>query len=203
MNQSLKILVLQIGVLMLFYNCSSMSVVKIDGRPGKAEIFAKQSTSQTETKLGETPYTTTSSDLNKLFPGGGALIVELRKDGYVSKTAVITDYSARDIDISLELKPKDMLEYSNTIDAIVSDLFECQQLIRKKQYDEAEKILAKLKTTHPYLSVIYEFEGGLYLVKKDFVKALDAFKIAIKYNANNVEALRLKRAVEKELKLAP
>ena len=57
------------------------------------------------------------------------------------------------------------------------------------------------KKTHPYLSVVYEFEGGIHLVQQKFIKALDSFKMALKFNSENVEALRLKRAIEKKFNL--
>ncbi|MBL6990185.1 MAG: hypothetical protein ISR65_10425 [Bacteriovoracaceae bacterium] len=184
---------------LLFTSCSS--VITITSTPDKADVHLRKLSSGTSKKIGTTPLTVNSSDISKDYDVDGPLYIDLKKDGYATTSAIVTDFSFRDIQLKLVLEAKNLLAYSTEVDGIINDLFEAQKLIRKNNLNDARLILNNIKKKHPYLSIIYEFEGGIHVVNKEFIKALDLFKVAIKYNSNNVEALRLKRAIEKKLNL--
>ncbi len=188
-------------IVIINISCSS-SIVKISSTPSKADIFIRRLSDSTMKKIGVTPLTIRSDQVASDLDGSGPMYLELRKDEHYSKSAIVTDFNVRDIELNLKLDPKKFLKDSNKIDALINGLFNCQKLIRKRNYKEAKDTLTKLKNDFPYISVIYEFEGGIHLVEQQYSQALESFKTAIKFNPSNVEALRLKRAVEKQFNLA-
>lgn len=196
---SLSHIILSAILVIAIASCSSS--VTITSFPDNSEVYIRKLSDNTLKKIGETPLTIAPEDIEKENDGSGPVFLELKKDGFHPKTAIITDFNVRNIDIKMTLIPRDLLEYSHIIDSIINDLFKCQKLIKAKNYTKAATILDKIKKTHPYLSVVYEFEGGIHLVQQKFIKALDSFKMALKFNSENVEALRLKRAIEKKFNL--
>ncbi|HLE10583.1 MAG: hypothetical protein A2504_09010 [Bdellovibrionales bacterium RIFOXYD12_FULL_39_22] len=189
------------GLLLLGLVACASSTITINSDPTKADIYIRKLSDSTSKKIGTTPLTIQSSDVSDAFGGSGTMFLELRKEGYLSSTVIVTDLNARDIEIKVKMEATNFLDMANSIDSVVTDLFECQKLIRKKELVRAREILNKIKVQFPYLSVIYEFEGGVDLIEQRYTQALDNFKMAIKYNSGNVEALRLKRAVEKQFNL--
>ena len=199
-NKNLLSIVYLALIVLLINSCGSTTVT-ISSSPDKADIYIRKLSDNTMKKLGSTPLTIKTSDVSDELEGSGPMYLELRKDGYFKHNAIITDLNVRDIELKLKLTAKNFLEDSNTIDTVINNLFQCQKLIKQKEYDKAREVLNKIKITFPFLSVIYEFEGGIYILEKKFPQALNSFKTAIKYNSGNIEALRLKRAIEKEYEL--
>ncbi len=191
------------ALLMVALGACASSVITINSDPSKSDIYIRKLSDNTMKKIGTTPLTIQSSDVSDSLGGSGPMFLELRKDGYLTSTIIVTDFNARDIDMKMKLEAKNFLDDSNAIDTVIADLFECQKLIKKKELVKAREILTKIKIQFPFLSVVYEFEGGVDLMEQKYSQALDSFKMAIKYNEANVEALRLKRAVEKQFNLTP
>ena len=182
-------------------SCGSTSLISIKTIPDKADIFLRKVTSSVRTKIGVSPLTMTADEIIKKHNIQGPVILEFSKVGYHTRTALITDIQVREIDIMIQLQPQDHLLYSEKINKIANDLFECQKLVRKKQYRKAMLIITNIKKEFPYLSVVYEMEGGILLIQKKFDRALDSFTTAVKHNPKNLEALRMKKELEKKLKI--
>jgi len=182
-------------------SCGSSSLISIKTIPDKADIYVRKVTSDVRTKIGISPLTMTADDIIKKHNIQGPVILEISKVGYHDRTALITDLQVREIDIMLQLRPQDHLLYSDKINGIANDLFSCQKLVRNKQYQKALQIIDTIKSEFPYLSVVFELEGGIYLIQKKFDRALASFATAARHDPKNMEALRMKKELEKKLNI--
>jgi tetratricopeptide (TPR) repeat protein len=184
-----------IGLIVLT-SCASNTTVSIKSNPEKAKIYVSDFNSDEKKYLGETPYSGTSKDIKTMTNGSGPVFLTLEKDGYFSQRIFVTELNAAEMAVNLSLKPERAIEESFSLDEVISGLFESQRLVKSKRYEEALSLLAKLEEKAPYISIIYELRGGVYFIQKNYTGALEAFSLALKYNPKNVEARRLKNALQ-------
>ena len=126
-------------------------------------------------------------------------MVEVRKKGYLPYRVTVNDFAKAEMDMLVNLEPReDFLKYPK-IDKNIAELFEAQRLLRAKQYDEAISVLKGVGEKEPFLSIIPEFIGSAYYLKKQNRKSLDFYKKAYRINPENRDAFVMKNYLEKAL----
>ena len=183
---------------LLFVSCSSTSVT-LNSVPEKAKVVVKPLGSGAVKELGLTPLAVKSDEIEKAFAGSGPLLVEFHKQGYAKRAVLVTDLATQNIDLKVTLDALSGLDDPAEMNAQIETLFEAQRLVRVRRYDEAMKLIGKIKSKVPTLSAPYELEGGVYYISRRFPEALDAYRKAVKLNPRSVEAVRMRDMLEQSL----
>jgi tetratricopeptide (TPR) repeat protein len=175
--------------------CSSTQVA-LHTTPTQARVYAKSLGLGKLEYIGETPLYLKGNDLDKRYDGSGPLYLEFRKEGYRSGSTIITELSFVDLNVTMELTPESGLEDPSVMNSLIDSMFEAQRLVKVKRYEEALNKLTEIKRNAPQVSAIYELEGGIYYLQQRYQDALDSYRLAVKYNPRNGEALRMKNLIE-------
>ncbi len=195
-----KFLVGKIALLMFasvfVSGCATTRVGMFTNPPG-AQVFAKPVGGR-YVSLGETPLTVSADKIEKEYGGSGPVLIEFRKEGFQKSNTLITELSSQDLNITTELVPQVGLEDLQRINAIIETMFECQRLVKVGRYDEAMTRLKQLEKEAPQISITYEMQGGIYYLQKKYPDSLDAYRLSIRYNPRNAEALRMRDMLEKK-----
>lgn len=185
---------------MLLASACSTTSVTFKSTPNAAEIFVKPLEGGAERSIGRTPLTLSASALNKGMNGAGPLKVEFRLDGYRTSRVIVTELSSIDLTIQENLDPMSGLEDPQQVNQMIDQLFSVQDNIRNRNYPAALGLIAQLKSQMPQLSSIYEFEGGIKLLQKDYRGAFDAYRTAITLNPKSPYSRLMQKKVERFLK---
>jgi hypothetical protein len=172
--------------------------VSLFTNPQGAKVFTKPLGTGRFEALGETPLQVKGTDIEKQYEGSGPIIIEFRKEGYQTSSTLVTELSSQDLVINQEMVPQVGLEDLQRINAIIETMFECQRLVKVGRYDEAMTKLKQLEKEAPQISITYEMQGGIYYLLKKYPDALDAYRLAVRYNPRNAEALRMRDMLEKK-----
>jgi tetratricopeptide (TPR) repeat protein len=113
---------------------------------------------------------------------------------------MITELSAVDLKVKMELMAESGLEDQRRLNWIVDSLFEVKRLVSAKRYDDAIELLKKVKEAVPQVSAVYELEGGIYFIQNKLHAALDSYTMSVRYNPKNMESIRMKEFVEQKIK---
>ena len=192
----------------------------------EVEVYLKQTGQRKAEKVGVTPL---RRPLDKLLNGkssGKGFVIELKKEGFISKEVFLPDYiSGQDIEIrtSLQEEPisevdengqmrspaavqaalikeqQDKVERTYETNRIIDQVFEIKRLIHVGRNTEASDRIEKMKQANPDLSVLYELQGGISYIAKDYRRALDEYRVALKIHPENMQILNMKRYLEKLL----
>ncbi|MEO5666843.1 MAG: tetratricopeptide repeat protein [Bdellovibrionota bacterium] len=167
------------------------SSIEVTSNPAGADVIAKPLGSGAEKKLGQTPLTLNTADLEGVPTGSGPLLLKITKDGYKPMDLLVTEMGSGTLKVSAELEPGPGFENPSQLNAHLEAIFTAQQFIKMRKYDEAQKLLEAIRAKVPTLAVVHELLGGVYFLKGDKVQALDAFKRALALNPNSVDALNM------------
>ena len=194
-----KPLILILILMLVASACSTPGHISIKSNPEGADILVYQMNQQSGEKVGQTPLVLTSKEIAQYVGGSESFFLELQKEGHLPLKTFVTDLSGNQITLNLSLHKIDYLHESASIQKVVNQLFACQTHARNKDYAKALDLLKQLKIEFPNLSIIYEMEGGLHLIQKDYDKAIISFNNALKHAPKNAEAQRMKKVLLTEL----
>ncbi len=176
-----------ITALLVLGACSS--TVAITSNPSEAEIIVKPVGAGAEIKLGKTPAVLTDEALSQVPGGAGPVRLQLKKPGYRPVDILVTEIGAADLTIHSELEASSGFDDAFTMNQNLDKIFAAQQLIRQRQFQQAQTLLLDSQKTFPQLAVTYELLGGTYYFMGDKAKATEAFQKAVILNPNSVDAL--------------
>ena len=181
--------------------CSSVASLNLHSNPGAAELWIAPLDGSTPKRLGITPLVISSDEAQKVADTTGAVILEFRKDGYLTSKAMVTDLSPSDISITAQLQRSTGLENIESLNLVVDRLFESQRLVRAGRLDDALKVADQIEKDAPELSAVYEIQGGIYYLQKKPKQSLDAYQTSIRFNPRNTEAIRMRNYLMAQLGL--
>lgn len=195
----------------------------VDSTPNNSKVFVRAAGASKSESIGQSPISRDISDVKKVANGASTIVVEVRKEGYLPRSVIVTDIdSVSDVKVNLELASveefvkgsdpslseaqKRILASLNEkknlqTNQLIDELFEAQRLTQVGRTQDAERKLDELEKRFPNVATIYEIRGGIAFMKKDYPKALDAFRKAARANPQNVEVLNLKKYLEKKLNI--
>lgn len=150
--------------------------------------------------LGKTPVTMDSKKaIDVAGNKGRAVVIELSKAGYNSRTLLVpsldsgTDFNFR---LKLSRQASEKAEDIAAKNKLIDDLFESQRLAKVGRYEDAEKLLEKIKEIEPQLAAVYEMSAGIKFIQKDYTGALDLYRQALRLNPGSVENLKMVQYLE-------
>ena len=173
--------------------------LKLKSDPPDATVSIRDLNGVQTVKIGKTPYEGNIADLVSNFAKSNFFLIVIEKAGFENQSILLSDLLKSDIELNINLVPKeDILLYRN-IDKAIVDLFESQRLMRLGHYDDAIGLLKTLEAEQPKLSTIPEFVGSAYYLKKDTKGALSWYEKAYRLNPENKDAYSMKTYLRKAL----
>lgn len=172
---------------------SQMNVIT---SPAGVNVYVKPLNRAEPRLLGQTPLLLPLSTVEPDFGGSGPVYLIFEKDGFRVEKFLVTDLSNIHLDISVDMVETHKVNNENDLDSLIGSFLEIQKLIRDKRFDDAAKNLKRVEGIAPHLSVVYELEGALYYIQKKYGEALQAYKLAVRYNPENIEANKMRRYLE-------
>ena len=106
---------------------------------------------------------------------------------------------ARSSNIQVKLKEQINSKQNNSDEAlqkVSSQVAYSIELIKNKEYENAERSLLNLQTQFPNVATIHELLGNVYYLRKDLSKAYSSYKKALNLNPNNLDTTRMIQKIE-------
>jgi len=171
--------------------------IKLKSDPEDATIYVRDLNGIQNIKIGVTPFEGNLNDIASNFAKSNFFLIVLEKNGYESQSILLNDVFKSDIELKINLIPRDDILHYRKIDSTISSLFDSSRLMRAGQYDDAITLLKKIETDQPKLSIIPEFLGNAYYLKKDIKGSLMMFESAYRMNPENKDAYLMKEYIKK------
>ncbi len=188
-------------ITLFFINISFVSAeqLKLKSDPTDAKVFIRDLGGLQNTKIGNTPYEGNILDLAASYAKGNFFLVYIEKEGYESQSILLSDLLKSDIELSINLVPKENILLYRKLDKSINDIMEAQRLLRSQQYDEAVALLKKVEVDQPNFSIVPEIIGSALYLKKDQKNALAWYEKAYRMNPENKDAFIMKSYLRKAL----
>lgn len=184
---------------MLFGNNAWAEQLKLKSDPPDAAIFIRDLSGAQNIKIGSTPYEGNLQDLAANYAKSNFFLIVVEKLGYESQSVLLSDLLKSDIELSLNLTPKEDILHFRKLDKNINDVFEAQRLIRAQQYDESISLLKAIEIEQPKLSIIPEMIGSALYLKKEMKSSLTWYEKAYRMNPENKDAFQMKNYLKKSL----
>jgi tetratricopeptide (TPR) repeat protein len=174
---------------MVLMSCASNSRVKITSSPDKAEV--KVTTNDGETKsLGTTPL---EIDGREIYANASRMsMVHVSKEDFETQNIFIAQDSTQEnynINVKLKTRTEDAkgLEIKARQEKLAKNIAVSNNLINKKRYEEAQRVLITIIQDFPYVSVSYDLLGNISYLQRDFRAALNYYQKSFQINPENAE----------------
>ena len=197
--KSLTRTIVMIGSLHILVGCSSVANLNLQSNPTASEVWIAPLDGTNPKRLGQTPLLIQSDEAQKIAGTSGAVVLEFRKDGYISSRAMVTDLFPSDITVTSQLQRSTGLENIETLNTVVDRLFEAQRLVRAGRLEDAMRLAEGVEKEAPELSAVYEIQGGIYYLQKKPQQSFDAYQTSIRFNPKNMEAIRMRNYLGSQL----
>ncbi len=191
-------LILLITLSFLLVGCSS-GQLSIYSSPLEAEVKVRALGKSEWVSLGKSPVQMSSSSIREKVKSDAPVEVALQKDGFITESMTLVDYYDKNLVFEMNLEVEQEVREAKKIDRIVGGLFECHRLVKSKKFLEAQSRVSKLLERYPQVSTLHEFQGSIYYILQEKMKAYDSFTMAVKYNEENEEARRMLGILKQEL----
>jgi hypothetical protein len=173
--------------------------LKLKSDPPDATVFIRDLGGVQNVKVGSTPYEGNLLDLATNYAKSNFFLVVIEKNGYETQSILLSDLLKSDIELSINLLPKDDILHFRKIEKSINDLFESQRLMRAQQYDQAITLLKTIETEQPKISIVPEMLGSAFYLKKDQRASLAWYEKAYRMNPENKDAFTMKTYLKKAL----
>jgi tetratricopeptide (TPR) repeat protein len=173
--------------------------LKLKSDPPDATVFIRDLGGVQNVKVGSTPYEGNLLDLATNYAKSNFFLVVIEKNGYETQSILLSDLLKSDIELSINLLPKDDILHFRKIEKSINDLFESQRLMRAQQYDQAITLLKTIETEQPKISIVPEMLGSAFYLKKDQRASLTWYEKAYRMNPENKDAFTMKAYLKKAL----
>ena len=174
-------------------------ILKLKSDPIDADVLIRDLGNVQTLKIGKTPFEGNIADLAANYVKSNFFIIVVEKPGYESQSILLSDLLKSDIELSLNLLPKEDSMLFRKLDKNINDIFESQRLIRSNQYDEAISLLKSVELEQPKLSIVPEIIGSAFYLKKDYKASLSWYEKAYRVNPENHDAFTYKGYLRKAL----
>lgn len=182
----------------LFLNLAACSTgnLKVESQPDGAEVYVSVN-GQSAKKVGVTPLSIAENQVNS---GNDPFQISVMKEGYATEhvLAPATTF-ARSSNIQVKLKEQINAKQSvndEILQKVSSQVAYSLELIKNKEYDNAERNLQNLQSQFPNVATIHELLGNVYYLKKDLSRAYSSYKKALALNPNNLDTTRMIQKIE-------
>lgn len=190
-----KLMVL--GFILMFTQISCSSSVIFRSTPPKCSITMRDSKSNEDKVIGETPLEMDLSKLSEMV-NTGPVMLRISKRGYQPREYIIPNLFNTNLTVDAFLYPS-ISDYRKT-NQVIAQLFTVHKLIQKKRFTKAIKIVNEIVAENPNIATAYEMYGTIYFLQKDYVKSYDNWIKVIELEPENVEAQKMVELIEKAKK---
>jgi tetratricopeptide (TPR) repeat protein len=173
--------------------------LKLKSDPVDAKVFIRDLGGVQNIKIGNTPYEGSILDLAANYAKSNFFLIVIEKDGYETQSILLSDLLKSDIELNINLTPKEDILHYRKLDKNVNDIMEAQRLLRAQQFDEAISLLKATEVEQPKLSIIPEIIGSAFYLKKEQRTSLSYFEKAYRMNPENKDAYTMKMYLRKAL----
>ena len=166
------------------------SQIQISSQPDNAEVYISSKTMSAK-KLGVTPINLNESEISS---SNESYQITISKLGYENATALIPATTInRTVSLSLKLQELTSSKNKSTdeLQRIASQVAETQNLIKTKDFVQAEKNLLMMISQNPNIATFHELLGNVYYLKKDTQSALASYKKANDLYPGNPDTMRM------------
>lgn len=188
--------ILIIGSLSLSYIACSTGNLKVESQPEGAEVYVSVN-GQTARKVGVTPLSIAENQVNS---GNESFQISVMKEGFASEHVLAPGTTfARSSNIQVKLKEQISSKQNISDEAlqkVSSQVAYSIELIKNKEYDNAERSLLNLQTQFPNVATVHELLGNVYYLRKDLSRAYTSYKKALNLNPNNLDTTRMIQKIE-------
>lgn len=177
-------------LMLLLSSCGTISKVKITSSPDKAEVKVTNNDGETKS-LGITPLEITGKDIYS--SSSRMSLIQISKDGFESQNVFIAQESSLEsynINIKLRTKSEDVKnqDIKSRQEKLAKNIALSNNLINKKRYEEAERVLSSVADDFPYVSVTYDLLGNIAYLRRDFRSAINYYEKSFQINPENSES---------------
>ena len=198
-NNNLSVLTLFLLLNFYFLASAKANQLKISSDPIGATVVVRDLNGVVNTKLGVTPYEGNVNDIASNFAKSNFFMIVIEKDGYETQSILVNDVLKSDLELKINLVPREDILHYRKLDKIAAEMFEAQRLMRASQFDNAIDLLKRLENEQPNLSIIPEFLGSAYYLKKELKSSLLMYEKAYRLNPDNRDAFNMKSYLRKAL----
>lgn len=192
-------IVITVQFLIIICNFSYADQLKLKSEPTDATVYVRDLNGTIKNKIGKTPYEANVQEIAASYAKSNFFILVVEKEGYETQSILLNDLLKSDIELNMNLPPReDILEFRK-IDKSMNDLFESQRLLRAGQYADALTLLKALEKEQPRLSIVPEMIGSSLYLSKDQKGSLTWFEKAYRMNPDNKDAYIMKTYLRKVL----
>lgn len=178
------------AILFLFIGCSS-GQIRVESQPENAEVYLSVA-GQTPKKLGPTPLNVVESTLGL---GSAPYQILVSKEGFTSESVLIPPATfARSATVVVNLKEVSSSNKAlneRILQSVASSVALAQNLLKTKQYDQAEQALLPILNQYPGIPTFHELMGNIHYLRKDLSKALSSYRKASELNPSNIDTQRM------------
>lgn len=168
----------------------STSQIQISSQPDNADVYIS-SKSVSAKKLGVTPLSLNESDVSSI---NEAYQITLSKSGFENATTLVPATTfTRNVTLSIKLQELASSKNKSTdeIQKIASQVADTQNLIKRKDFVQAEKNLLMMISQNPNIATFHELLGNVYYLKKETQSALASYKKANELFPGNPDTMRM------------
>ncbi len=198
-NTKIPFLVMTFITFLLSTSLAFANQIKISSDPIGANIIVRDLNGLVNTKIGNTPFEGNVNDIAANFAKSNFFMIVIEKDGYETQSILVNDVLKSDLEMKINLIPRQDILHYRKLDKVVADLFEAQRLMRAGQHDNAIELLKRIEVDQPNLSIIPEFLGSAYYLKKDQKASLSMYEKAYRLNPENKDAFSMRSYLRKAL----
>ncbi len=193
MNSQNIIFLLQEAVItfavFILFGCGT-GQIQISSQPDNAEVYISSKSMSTK-KLGLTPLNLSESEISS---SNETYQITIAKSGYENATTLIPATTIhRNVNLSVKLQElaSSKNKSSDELQKIASQVAETQNLIKTKDFVQAEKNLLMMISQNPNIATFHELLGNVYYLKKDTQSALASYKKANELFPGNPDTMRM------------
>lgn len=195
-KQLISKIVFIVSLGLLVTHCSSTPLVVETDPPG-ADVSVGYP-GQAPRKVGESPYTLKPSDMSDRGMPMHILVV---KEGFLPNSvmvpATLTSRAGKvNFKLEQQVLPSQCQKQTEALNNVGRSVAEAQSLIKSKNLDGAEKIMTNLNVQYPGLSVTYDLLGNIYYLRRDFEKALTAYRKSLTLAPENANTQTIIKQIE-------
>ncbi|MBF0441873.1 MAG: hypothetical protein HQK54_08220 [Oligoflexales bacterium] len=191
--------------IMCMTGCASIGTLTVTSTPEKSDVIVINSNNN-RTVIGQTPL---DISLDRVFDSGDRdyARITVLKEGYFENSVVLprssftsrhrvnfnliplanstasggmSEEAAKKLDQCKEISRESMNRLSEGIAST-------QATILRGDYDVANVKLGQLISEFPHVSVLYDLQGNVFYLQKQYVKALRAYETSLVINPKSVE----------------
>jgi predicted negative regulator of RcsB-dependent stress response len=164
--------------------------LQISSQPDNADVYISSKSISTQ-KIGVTPLNLNELEISSTQE---QYQITISKTGYENATTLVPATTlSRDVNISIKLQElaSNKNKSSDEIQKVASQVAQVQNLIKTKDFLQAEKNLLMMISQNPNVATYHELLGNVYYLKKDTQSALASYKKANEMYPGNPDTMRM------------